>query len=43
MGKKEIEKLNTEESNYHVLYKCRWCNKDVLEKDLDQHMKECEQ
>ena len=39
----EKEKLNTEESNYHTNYECRWCGHIVLEKDLDSHLKECEE
>ena len=39
----EKDKIGTEESNYYVNYECRWCGKPILEKDLEKHMKECEE
>ena len=39
----ELDKIGTEESNYHIRYECRWCGVDVLEDDLEKHQKNCEE
>jgi len=28
---------------YYIHYECRFCGKEVLEKDLDKHQQECEE
>ena len=40
---KELEKIGTEESNYHRNYECRWCGENVSQDGLDKHIEDCKE
>ena len=31
------------EQYYYIIYECRFCGREVLEKDLDKHQEECKE
>ena len=34
--------INKIKQNYYINYVCRWCGKEVLEKELKLHLDMCE-